>query len=215
MNVEEIKFEDIKFPFGVNNKNFIKKIGDNFIINSKGGGDFFPNPIDKKINKIDANKQLIICQVIMIILFLLFCFFLNIYPTIWTIIILLFSFFVIGIILIICLSLFNIKTEFVFSPEGINISSKKGKLFISKDDIKSVELIKERKQNMNRKECTHVYIVIHFNKFVYIPYINSNELQIKFLNDYYFSENEFFGNSNKMFLEYIVQEIKKALEFKL
>ena len=45
---KEIQFEDIKLPYGFN-KNFIQKKFDIFTINSKSGGEFFPN---KEIGKI-------------------------------------------------------------------------------------------------------------------------------------------------------------------
>ena len=45
---DEIKFQDVKIPFGMS-KNFITKKDYGFIINSKFGGDFFPNKTKKII----------------------------------------------------------------------------------------------------------------------------------------------------------------------
>ena len=107
---KEIQFEDIKFPSGFN-KNFIQKKFDIFTINSKSGGEFFPN---KEIGKI------IITILISFIFglnsienfpedkkfYIFFYFiFLTILAYIWTM-------------------MTNIKTKFNFYSKGINITSR-------------------------------------------------------------------------------------------
>ena len=205
MNGEEIKLNNVNIPFGLN-KDFMQKEGDNFIINSKGGGDFFPNK---------AMTTMIITALLSVITSSIFLFVLPTPQKVWVFAYLIF----LVILFYVWFVLTSIKTTFIFSSHGIDIHSRKGSLFIQKKDIEDIYVeTKERRIPIKGGEIVYkVYeIVITFRYRIYIPYTKESIRTANFLYEYDFKDdNVIESNSNKMFLEYIVQEIKKALEFRL
>ena len=205
MNGEEIKLNNVNIPFGLN-KDFMQKEGDNFIINSKGGGDFFPNK---------AMTTMIITALLSVITSSIFLFVLPTPQKVWVFAYLIF----LVILFYVWFVLTSIKTTFIFSSNGIDIHSRKGSLFIQKKDIEDIYVeTKERRIPIKGGEIVYkVYeIVITFRYRIYIPYTKESIRTANFLYEYDFKDdNVIESNSNKMFLEYIVQEIKKALEVRL
>ena len=120
MNGEEIKLNNVNIPFGLN-KDFMQKEGDNFIINSKGGGDFFPNK---------AMTTMIITALLSVITSSIFLFVLPTPQKVWVFAYLIF----LVILFYVWFVLTSIKTTFIFSSNGIDIHSRKGSLFIQKKE---------------------------------------------------------------------------------
>lgn len=158
-NKEEIKLEGLQFP----NDFKFQQTSNGFKVNTAKGGEFFPN------------KLALVFSYLMSTLFLLcffilapyFCFFQK------NIVVagasLLFSFFIL-IPYMFAVNITNIKTEYTFSSNGINVTSQKGSLFIPKEKIKNM-YIKELK-GVTSKNYTYYYypIYIEFKEPLYIPY---------------------------------------------
>lgn len=98
--------------------------------------------------------------------------------------------------------MFDVKTEYNFSRSGINISSKKGSLFIPKENIAKIYHEKEKIH-----EGTYVYIryyiLLDFKKKLYIP---DTKLNIKKVN--LFGDSLFKDKKTALFL---FREVKKIL----
>ena len=206
---DEIKFEDIKFPFGLS-KDFMQKEGANFIINSKEGGDFFPNR-NLKIMEITA----IFCCLGIFFLGCIICIhsnnednvqYINFIFTYLIFMAILFPYWYLSSL---------IKTTFTFSSNGIDIHSKKGSLFIPKEDIETFEIAVEPKSDSSGNTIYYYYIFLNLKKDIYIPYTKEYKNSLKLFNEYYFKstlELEDDINIYKMFLSYLIQEMKKALD---
>lgn len=175
---ENILLEDLKFP-----KDFKFEFTSNgFKVNSTGG-EFFPN----------KSTDIVIVLVIIYVICFIFGFpYLeqlwhdynspyntNYFPPEIDLLIicvvpaLIFCWpaFVIPILFKMC----NVKTEYNFSRSGINISSKKGSLFIPRENISKIYYEKEKEQKSKdyyiRKDNYYIryYILLDFKKKVYIP----------------------------------------------
>lgn len=205
---DEIKIQDVKIPFGIN-KNFMKKEGGNFIINSKEGGDFFPN---RSLNIIGITATFCL---LVIFVWVYLCTHSNNEGTVQTINFI-YPYLIFMAILFPCWYLSSlIKTTFTFSSEGLNINSKKGSLFIPKEDIETLEIAFEPKSDSSGNTIYYYYIFLNLKKDLYIPYTNEYKNSLKLLNEYYFKSYSVLEDDNniyKIFLSYIIQEIKKALE---
>ena len=200
----EIKFEDIELPKFYND-NFMTRTPDCFIINSDYGGEFFPSKVKTTIMSFG-------------VVFghgsLLFLFFLPKEQMLWIFFIFFFN-----------MSLFwwafacaNIKTQFIFSNDGLNVHSKQGSLFIPREDIKDIYIKEVEETREPSYKVYHIYlnyfIIITFKKKVYIPYPKEYKDDILFLNEYKFKDSKTLKeNKNKVFVSYLVQEMKKALNF--
>lgn len=197
--MDEIKIQDVKYPLGIN-KNFFEKKENQFIINAYGG-DFFPN---KSIGKIILS--LIFSLVVGGIIFGL----LPKEEKYWVSIIYLI---IMAIIFPVWFHFSSIKTKFIFSVDGINIDSKKGTLFISKENIQNIE-IQEEKNDYNGVEYLIYKIILIFKKQIHIPYTNEDKKKVTFLEEYNFQDQVGKSQTGKIFVHYIVQEINKMLELK-
>lgn len=208
----ELTIEDIEYPREID-KNFMQLTDDKFIINTTGG-DFFPN------------KYLLILQISSFLYLFPFLFILpivfdnnntnNIF--IDAIRGLGFGIFFVGggILFMLFLNklcdLTSIKTTFTFSNEGINISSKKGSLFIPKDNIENIKM--RETKNQDRADIFIKYdIIFEFKTLIYIPYIKEYKDTVTFLGDGHFFEEIIGRNQVKFFMYYVLQEIKKTLHF--
>ena len=105
------------------------------------------------------------------------------------------------VLMILFKRLTDIPTEFIFSHHGININSKKGKLFISKDNILQI-FSKDEKVHTKNSYYIKYCVFLKFKEPFYIPdtkkYLNTVDL---------FSDSVFRDESISLFL---VQEIKKV-----
>ena len=152
--MEHIKLEDVQFP---NDLKF-EFTSNGFKVNSTGG-EFFPN---KLAGPITLSFWLILVLVVI-----------NEYlqNIVWHVnhspgynILFLFIHFILFVGIPYCIilaikMLTDIDTEYTFSPSGINIDSKKGKLFISKDNISDVYFKDEKVQMRNSyyiKYCVYL-----------------------------------------------------------
>lgn len=190
---KEIKFEDIKVPLGFN-KDFIQKNSDSFTINAISGGEFFPN---KEMPKI---------IITIIVSFIVGCNFINSFPEDKQFLLFFYLLFL-GILAYFWIKFTNIKTKFNFSFEGINIHSRKGSLFIPKENIKDIYINSEETADDEGRKYIHYKIIFEFYQPIYIPYPKTNKHQVIFLSNFY----TFVDEPGKTIVCYIVQEIKKAL----
>ena len=182
---DEIQLENIKLPFGCN-KNLIEKKSDNFTLNSFSGGEFFPN---REISKI-LLSSIGFAAIGLIAL-----------PSEWVFFYLIF----LTILGYIWLMATNIKTQFTFSSRGFNIYSKKGSLFIQKENIKNIHI--EFADRTYRNSTNRYYtIFVTFNEDVYFPYTKESKKKVTLLQYYSFADDE-----GKICTQYIKQEIKKIL----
>ena len=97
----------------------------------------------------------------------------------------------------------NIDTEYTFSPSGINISSKKGSLSISKDNISNIYYEAEKVERRNSyfiKYCVY----LDFKTRVYIPDTRKYLEKVNL-----FCDSIFKDENIALFL---VQEIKRTFE---
>ena len=183
---DEIQLENIKLPFGCN-KNLIEKKSDNFTLNSFSGGEFFPN---REISKI-LLSSIGFAAIGLIAL-----------PSEWVFFYLIF----LTILGYIWLMATNIKTQFTFSSRGFNIYSKKGSLFIQKENIKNIHI--EFADRTYRNSTNRYYtIFVTFNEDVYFPYTKKSKKKVALLDKYYL----FVDDEGKKSTQYIKQEIKKVL----
>lgn len=190
----EIQEKDVKLPFGFK-KNFIEKKGNNFVINAVTGGDIFPN----------KDAATIGCTAAITIIISILCgmyFFNSDNPTIGSI------FFFIGFsssfMTFILITLTNVKTKFDFSTKGINITSKKGSLFIPQDNVQNI-LIDHTYGNRGSNKYYFIFIEVY--QEVYIPHTKKNLKQITLLD----TSNNLIDKKGKLIADYIVQETKKVL----
>lgn len=202
---DEIKFQDVKIPFGIN-KNFITKKDDNFIINSKFGGDFFPN----KTKKIIETTAQISFGIYIILMFVILFLYNNERLSIEVVIYCILPFIFMGILFPSWYSLTSIKTQFIFSSNGIDINSQKGKIFIFKEDIDSVKISIDKKTHKGN-DFYFYSIVLNFKKRIDIPYIYEKKYSAKILEEYNFYDGE-DTRTKFILVSYIIQEIRKALE---
>ena len=107
-------------------------------------------------------------------------------------------------------SLTSIKTQFIFSSNGIDINSQKGKIFIFKEDIDSVKISIDKKTHKGN-DFYFYSIVLNFKKRIDIPYIYEKKYSAKILEEYNFYDGE-DTRTKFILVSYIIQEIKKALE---
>ena len=178
------------------NKDLIQKTSDCFVINAINGGEFFPNKITT------------LTYIISVILFLLSIpLFFIIGDMIWIIVV---YYFLSGILIYFWFKSKDIKTQFIFSFKGLDIKSKKGTLFIPKENFSDVHIEFDKLYVM---KLNHTYFYYHilflFKTPLYIPYTGKMKEKINFLNDYYFVDD-----NGKNLAFYIVKEIKKALDIK-
>lgn len=95
----------------------------------------------------------------------------------------------------------DIDTEYTFSPSGINIESKKGKLFISKSNISDI-YSKDEEVHTKNGNYTKYCVYLDFRTMFYIPDTNKNIEKVDM-----FSDSVFGDEKISLFL---VQEIKKV-----
>lgn len=172
-HTKPIQLEDIKFP-----KDFkFEKTTDGFKINSTGG-EFFPNKLGGPILFFS-----------LLTFFGFFAFggkYLNIFldkylkNIFWQaahssgsamFLIVFIHIIILGIpiyLMTVIPILTNIDTEYTFSPSGINISSKKGSLVISKDNISNIYYEAE-KVEVRRSSFIKYCVYLDFKTRVYIP----------------------------------------------
>ena len=204
---DEIKFENVTVPFGLS-KDFMQKERCNFIINSKGGGDFFPNK---------AMTTLTITALVSVLSACIVLFLLPDKQKFWIVLYLIF----LGILFYVWFVLTSIKTSFIFSSNGIDIHSRKGSFSIPKKDIEDIYVeTTERRIPMRGGDLVYkVYtVVITFRHRIYIPYTKESIRTANFLYEYDFKDclGDGLGIQNDcqstfIFVSYIVQEIKRAL----
>ena len=221
VNSSKIEEQEILKKLTIWNKDLIKKGPNNTLIINSSGGEFFPNkviPIVAPYFLIFGFGSLLMCVCSH------FNFLVSNEQTLW-----LFLIFILNMILFLVVSILtSIKAEFIFSSNGIDIHSKKGSLFIPKEDINEIyiEEVEEMRQAApNKKEVGSIihYITFTFKKEIYITYAKTYKKKITFLPDIKFIEyvyNSYAYDTGivinpKIQASYIVQEIKKALEFKL
>ena len=182
---DEIQLENIKLPFGCN-KNLIEKKSDNFTLNSVSGGEFFPNREMTKILLSNIGFAAIGFIALPFEWVFFYLIFLAILGYMWVM-------------------STNIKTQFTFSSKGLNIYSKKGSLFIQKENIKNIHI--EFADRTYRNSTNRYYtIFVTFNEDVYFPYTKESKKKVTLLQYYSFADDE-----GKICTQYIKQEIKKVL----
>ena len=207
-NIQPIQLEDIKLPKDVK----FEKTTDGFKINSTGG-EFFPNKWGGPILFFS-----------LIIFFGIFAFggkYLSIFfekylknffwqaahssgSAMFLIILIYIIVLAIPIYLRTVIPILtNIDTEYIFSPSGINISSKKGSLFISKDNISNIYYEAE-KVEVRRSSFIKYCVYLDFKTRVYIPDTR------KYLDKVNLFYDSIFQNEDIAF--FFVQEIKKTFE---
>ena len=186
---------DINLPLSFN-KDFIQKTSDSFIINAINGGDFFPN------------KKTILISIISVILFLLSIpLFFIVGNMMWIVFV---YYFLAGILIYYLFKKTDVKTQFIFSSNGLNINSKKGSLFIQKENFDDIHVEFDKFYSMKLNHTFFYYhIVFSFKTPIYIPYTGKTKEKINFVNDY-----SFVDDKGKDLAFYIVKEIKKALDIK-
>lgn len=192
-NLQTPNHIDLPFSF---NKDFIQKTSDSFIINAINGGEFFPN------------KKTILISIISVILFLLSIpLFFIVGNMMWIVFV---YYFLAGILIYYLFKKTDVKTQFIFSSNGLNINSKKGSLFIQKENFDDIHVEFDKFYSMKLNHTFFYYhIVFSFKKTIYIPYTGKNKEKINFVNDY-----SFVDDKGKYLAFYIVKEIKKALDLK-
>ena len=191
-NKEEIKLEDLQFP-----KDFIfQQTSNGFKVNTAKGGEFFPN-------KFALVFGYLISTLFLLCFFILapyFCFFQKNIVVAGAL--LLFSFFII-IPYMFAVNITNIKTEYTFSSNGINVTSKKDSLFIPKEKIKNM-YIKQLKGITSRNETYYYYpIYIEFKEPLYIPYTKKNKEIVNLFLD---------NRTEKNISLFILQELDKTFD---
>ena len=203
---ENILLEDLKFP-----KDFkFEKTTNGFKINSTGG-EFFPNKLAGPITlsfwliiigfAIFGNKYFheFVNEYLKNIIW-----YVNhsiLYNIMFYCIIFIFFAVIPYCIMLAIKMLTDIDTEYTFSPSGININSKKGKLFISKSNISDI-YSKDEEVSTKNGNYTKYCVYLDFRTMFYIPDTNKNVEKVDMFSDSIFTDEKI-----SLFL---VQEIKKV-----
>lgn len=191
---DEIKLQDINFLGDFQ----YTKTNDGFKINANGG-EFFPH---KNTSLFSTFSYLILIIIFSIVLLLGFSICLK------NVIIFVIGLPVCSFLLIAAIVkmkyLTNVKAEYIFSPDGINIISEKGTMVIPKTNIKNMYIKELTMSNGNEGEIVYYYsILISFKEFLYIPYTNQNKETVNLFIDY-----PFFEEKTASFL---LQELNKTI----
>ena len=194
----QINEQNIKPLFKYNSSSFsIENYQDTFVINLKDGGEFFPN---KEIGKIAITYAFSYSMIWV----LLMCLPDN--SQMYWIFIYIIS---VSVIFLIWYLLTNVKAKCIFDKEGINISSKKGTLFISKQNVKNIS-VKIRKETYRTKHGNEIveyfyYILLEFKEKIYIPYARESKTAVVVLDNFQCEEGKKIAHCT-------VNEIKKVLK---
>lgn len=218
---ERIDIKDVKIPFGVN-QDFIDKensTSNKFIINEPMGGDFFPN----EILPIIMIGSILLFVPSMILLMMLINF-LNLNYILMPILV------IYPIIYFIAMDrVFKLminKTKVTFSSSGIEAESRKGKLFISREDIedvfvKEIQGIAKTGRHKTRTPYIQYDMMIKLKKTVHFSSDNKDKNEIKLLKEKdmrgYLTKSdsntpELSAETKKKFSYYIVQQIRKVFD---
>ena len=67
---------------------------------------------------------------------------------------------------------FDPKAEYLFSPAGINISSKQGSFFAPYNDIKDIYMEKEVLSSSEDETVIYYKLTLEFKKEIFFKYLN-------------------------------------------
>lgn len=95
------------------------------------------------------------------------------------------------------------ETEYLFSNSGININSKKGSLFISRDNIDEV-VIKEKEESTKYGKYYYYQIILHLKTDLYIPATKQSKREVNLFKDIEFKEDIIFSQT--------MEKMKNTLE---
>lgn len=177
-NKEEIKLEDVKFPSDFK----FEQTSNGFKVNTETGGEFFPN-------KANIFGYLFLASFLFSIFGPLYFGSTKYYDESIKNILCIGSFFSVFFMLAIFIfigKITSIKTEYIYSVNGIKVTSKKGTLFIPKSNIKDIQLKKLISNGCESYEYYNIYIEL--KKALYIPYTKKYKERINLFLDHQFKE---------------------------
>ena len=225
---ERIDIKDVKIPFGVNRDLIDKKNSTlyKFIMNEPIGGDFFPNKILPIIMILGI--ALFVPYMLLPNMLMSFLHLNNVLLLTNAGISIILNVIIYFIAMYLVVKLVSIKTKIIFSSNGIEAKSRKGKLFIPREDIEDV-FVRETQgieTSHGEGDVTHHFpyiqydMIVKFKRPVHFSSDNKDKNEIKLLKEYNLKSylktwnskkpELFYIKTTKNLTYYIVQQIRKV-----